>query len=322
MAKPVGMGRLVVRRSIYGIVTLWVVSSVVFLATQALPGDAAQAILGREATPERLAALREQLHLGGSLPEQYITWLSNLVTFNLGTSLASREPVLQAIAPTLLNSSILMLCAAVIAIPLSIVFGTWIALKKDTVVDNVASVVTLVLAALPEFVIGVLLVLLLATGFLHIFPAVFVLSPGQPAWSKPAQLVLPVLTLVLAVSPYIVRIMRATMLEVLESQYIQQARLKGLPERIVIWRHAIPNSIGPVAQVVSLQLAWLIGGVVLVEYLFRFPGIGFQLVDAVTKRDLPVVQALVIVIALFYVVVNFFADVVTLAANPKVRTAQ
>lgn len=322
MAKPVGMRRLVVRRSVYGIVTLWVVSFVVFLATQALPGDAAQAILGREATPERLAALREQLHLGGSLPEQYITWLNNLVTFNLGTSLASREPVVQVIGSTVLNSSILMLCAAVIAIPLSIVFGTWIALKKNTIVDSVASVVTLVLAALPEFVIGVLLVLLLATGFLHIFPAVFVLSPGQPVWSKPAQLVLPVLTLVLAVSPYIIRIMRATMLEVLESQYIQQARLKGLPERTVIWRHAIPNSIGPVAQVVSLQLAWLIGGVVLVEYLFRFPGIGFQLVDAVTNRDLPVVQALVIVIALFYVVVNFFADVVTLAANPKVRTAQ
>ncbi|WP_427019117.1 ABC transporter permease [Pseudarthrobacter sp. P1] len=316
-----GMGRMLFRRSLFGLFTLWVVSLVVFLATQALPGDAAQAILGREATPERLAALREQLHLGGSLPEQYFSWLGNLLSFNLGTSLAGGVPVGSAVAPMLLNSSVLMLCSAVIAIPLAIGIGTWSALKKDTTVDNVTGVVTLVLASLPEFVVGVLLVLLLSTGLFHLFPAVFVMVPGQQVWSNPAQLVLPVLTLVLAVSPYVIRIMRATMLEVLDSQYVQQARLKGLPEQTVILRHALPNAIGPVAQVIALQLAWLIGGVVIVEYLFRFPGVGFQLIDAVTNRDMPVVQALAIIIALFYVVVNLFADVVTLAANPKVRTA-
>jgi len=321
-ARSGGIRRLLFRRSLFGLFTLWVVSLVVFLATQALPGDAAQAILGREATPDRLAALREQLHLGGSLPEQYLSWLGNLLTFNLGTSLAGGVPVSVAVAPNLINSSILMICAALIAIPLSIGIGTWSALRKDTAVDHVTGIITLVLASLPEFVVGVLLVLLLATGLFHLFPAVFVLVPGQQVWANPAQLVLPVLTLVLAVSPYIIRIMRATMLEVLDTQYIQQARLKGLPERTVIIRHALPNAIGPVAQVIALQLAWLIGGVVIVEFLFRFPGIGFQLIDAVTNRDLPVVQALTIIIALFYVVVNLFADVITLAANPKVRTAR
>ncbi|MET4145508.1 ABC transporter permease [Arthrobacter sp. UYCo732] len=316
-----GMRRLLFRRTLFGLFTLWVVSLVVFLATQALPGDAAQAILGREATPERLAALREQLNLGGSLPEQYFGWLGNLLSFDLGTSLAGGIPVASAVGPMLLNSSVLMLCAAVIAIPLAIGIGTWTALRKDSAVDHVTGIITLVLASLPEFVVGVLLVLFLATGVFHIFPAVFVLIPGQQVWSNPAQLVLPVLTLVLAVSPYIIRIMRATMLEVLDSQYVQQARLKGLPERTVILRHALPNAIGPVAQVIALQLAWLIGGVVIVEFLFRFPGVGFQLIDAVTNRDLPVVQALVIVIAIFYVAVNLLADVVTLAANPKVRTA-
>jgi peptide/nickel transport system permease protein len=316
-----GMIRLFLRRFLFGLFTLWVVSLVVFLATQALPGDAAQAILGREATPERLAALREQLHLSGSLPEQYFGWLGNLLSFNLGTSLAGGVPVSSAVAPTLLNSSVLMLFSALIAIPLALGVGTWSALKKDTAVDNVTGIVTLVLASLPEFVVGVLLVLLLSTGLFHLFPAVFVQVPGQQVWNNPTALVLPVLTLVLAVCPYIIRIMRATMLEVLNSQYVQQARLKGLPERTVILRHAIPNAIGPVAQVIALQLAWLIGGVVIVEYLFRFPGIGFQLIDAVTNRDMPVVQALTIIIALFYVVVNLFADVVTLAANPKVRTA-
>lgn len=316
------MGRMFARRAIFGVITLWVVSTVVFIATQALPGDAAQAILGREATPARLEALREQLHLGGSLLTQYFTWFGRVVSFNLGTSLANGQPVAQAVGPTLLNSSVLMLCSALIAIPLSIGIGTWIALKKDSASDHVTSVITLVMAALPEFVIGILLVLLLATGFVHIFPAVVVVNPGAQVWDSPAQLVLPILTLVLAVSPYIIRIMRATMLEVLDSPYVLQARLKGLPERTVIWRHAIPNAIGPVAQVIALQLAWLIGGVVLVEYLFRFPGIGFQLVDSVTNRDMPVIQALVIIIAAFYVVVNILADVVTVAATPKVRIAQ
>ncbi len=316
------MRRMLLKRGLFGLLTLFVVSLVVFLATEALPGDAARAILGREATPERLAALRDQLHLGGSLPSQYLHWLGNLLRLDLGTSLASRQQVSHVISGTLVNSSVLMLCAAVIATPLALAIGTWSALKKDRPIDHVTGVVTLVLAALPEFVIGILLVLLLATGVLHALPAVFVASPGTAVWSDPAQLVLPTLTLVLAVLPYIVRIMRATMLEVLDSEYVQQARLKGVPERTVILRHALPNAIGPVAQVVALQLAWLVGGVVIVEYLFRFPGIGFQLIDAVTNRDLPLVQALVLAIAVFYVVVNLLADVATLAANPKVRTAR
>jgi peptide/nickel transport system permease protein len=313
---------MLLKRGLFGLLTLLVVSFVVFLATQALPGDAARAILGREATPERLAALREQLNLGGSLPSQYLHWLGNLLRFDLGTSLAASQPVGKLIAPTLVNSSILMLIAAVIATPLAIAIGTWSALKKDHVVDHVTGIVTLVLAALPEFVVGILLVLLFATGALHVLPAVFVATPGAHVWTDPSQLVLPALTLVLAVLPYIVRIMRATMLEVLDSEYVQQARLKGVPERTVILRHALPNAVGPVAQVVALQLAWLVGGVVIVEYLFRFPGVGFQLIDAVTNRDLPLVQALVLAIALFYVAVNLMADVVTLVANPKVRTAR
>lgn len=315
------MRKLLARRALFGVFTLWVVSVVVFLATQALPGDAARAILGREATPERLAALRDQLQLGDSLPSQYFHWLGNVLTFDLGNSLASRQPVLDLMGPALLNSSVLMFLAAVIAVPISIAIGTWSALKRDSVLDQSVSVLTLVLAALPEFVIGILLVLVFSTGFLHLLPAVVVIPPGDRVWNHPDQLVLPTLSLVLAVAPYIIRMMRATMLEVLDSDYVLQARLKGLPERTVILRHAIPNAIGPVAQVIALQLAWLIGGVVLVEFLFRYPGIGFQLTDAVSNRDLPLVQALVLAIALFYVIVNLLADVITLAANPRVRTA-
>jgi peptide/nickel transport system permease protein len=316
------MRRIFFRRAAFGVLTIVVVSIVVFLATQALPGDPATAILGRDATPERLAALRDQLGLGGSLPSQYFRWLAGVFQLDLGESLAARRPVTAMLGTNLLNSSVLMLAAAVVATPLSIAIGAWTALYKDKPPDHAVTVITLVLAALPEFVVGVFLVLFFATGLFHWLPAVFVSVPGQPVWSQPSQFVLPALTLVLAVSPYIIRIMRATMLEVLDSPYVQQARLKGIAERTVILRHAVPNAIGPVAQVVALQLAWLLGGVVVIEYLFRYPGIGFSLIDSVNNRDLPMVQASVLAITVFYVVVNLAADVVTLVANPKVRTAR
>jgi peptide/nickel transport system permease protein len=213
-----------------------------------------------------------------------------------------------------------MLVAAAVSTPLAMALGTWSALRRDKAFDHATSLVTLVLAALPEFVVGVTLVIIFATGLMHVLPAVYV-TDGAPVWSDPQQLVLPALTLVLAVGPYIVRMMRATMAEALESEYVQQARLKGLPERTVLFRHALPNAIGPVVQVIALQLAWLAGGVVVVEFLFRYPGIGYALVDAVSNRDIPVVQALTLLIAALYIVVNLLADLVSLIANPRVRTA-
>lgn len=315
------MTRMLVKRILLGLVILWAVSVVVFLATQALPGDAARAILGREATPERLAALREQLHLDDPLWLQYFSWLGNLFQLDLGESYANGMPVTELLSSRLTNSLALMLCATLISVPLSILVGTYSALRRDKAFDHTTSVISLVLASLPEFVVGILLVLLFSTGVLNLLPAVYVMTGSGSAWSDPVQLILPTLTMVLAVSPYIVRIMRATMIEVLESEYVQQARLKGMPERTVILRHALPNAIGPVAQVIALQLAWLAGGVVIVEFLFRFPGIGFALVDAVNNRDLPVVQTLTLAIAAVYIVVNLLADVVSLAANPKVRSA-
>ncbi|MBE9375663.1 ABC transporter permease [Saccharopolyspora sp. HNM0983] len=315
------MTRLLVKRILLGLVILWAVSVVVFLATQALPGDAARAILGKEATPERLAALRDQLHLDDPIWVQYFSWLGNMFQLDLGESYASGMPVTELLGSRLNNSVALMLCATAISVPLSIIVGTYSALRRDTAFDHTTSVLSLVLASLPEFVVGIVLVLIFSTGMLNLLPAVFVMTGSDSAWSDPVQLILPTATMVLAVSPYIVRIMRATMIEVLESEYVQQARLKGLPERTVIARHALPNAIGPVAQVIALQLAWLAGGVVLVEFLFRFPGIGFALVDAVNNRDLPVVQTLTLAIAAVYIVVNLLADIVSLATNPKVRSA-
>jgi peptide/nickel transport system permease protein len=315
------MLRLVLRRLLVGLVILWAVSLVVFAATQALPGDAARAILGKEATPARLAALRAQLHTDTPVVSQYWHWLSGVVTGRLGNSFASGLPVGQLLVPRMMNSLVLMVTAAIPAGIISVLVGTWTAVRRDRAADHVTAAVTLVLASLPEFVLGILLVLLLSTGAFHLLPAVFVANRPGPIWEDPSQLILPVLTLVLAVAPYVARMMRATMLEVLESEYVQQARLKGLPERTVLMRHALPNAIGPVLQVMALQLAWMAGGVVLVEYLFRFPGIGSELVDAVNNRDLPVIQSVALLIAAVYIVVNLAADVLGLVANPKVRTA-
>jgi peptide/nickel transport system permease protein len=188
-------------------------------------------------------------------------------------------------------------------------------------VDHVTSTTTLVLAALPEFVIGIFLVLLFATSVFHWFPAVSLLAPGEHAWADPNVVVLPAATLVLAVTPYISRIMRGSMIEVLESEYVTMARLKGLSERRVIWAHAVPNAIVPAIQVTALQLAWMAGGVVMVEFVFSYPGIGAALVDAVGKRDIPVVQTVTMLAAGVYVLLNLLADLATILVTPKLRTA-
>jgi peptide/nickel transport system permease protein len=315
------MRKLVVRRLALGVLTLFLISLVVYAAVVALPGDAATAILGKEATPDRVAALREQLHLNDSVVSQYLQWIGGVVTGSFGTSAATQQPVSTLLSDRVANSLFLVFCASVVAIPLSIGIGVWTAMKRDKPVDHVMSTTTLVLAALPEFVIGIGLILLFATGVFHWFPAVSLLAPGEKAWQDPRVVVLPAATLVLAVTPYISRIMRGSMVEVLESEYVTMARLKGLPERTVIWRHAVPNAIVPAIQVTALQLAWMAGGVVVVEYVFSYPGIGAALVDAVANRDMPVVQTVTMLAAGVYVLLNLLADLATIFVTPRLRTA-
>jgi peptide/nickel transport system permease protein len=315
------MTKLVLRRLALALLTLWLVSLLVFAATLALPGDAAQAILGREATPARLAALRDQLHLDEPVVTQYLKWLGGIVTGDLGNSAATQEPVSELLSDRVGNSLFLVLISAAVAVPMSILIGVWTAMRRDRPVDHIVSTGSLILASLPEFVIGILLILLFATEVFHAFPAVSLLGPGQKAWDDPEVVVLPAATLVLAVVPYISRIMRGSMIEVLESEYVTMATLKGLPRRTVIWRHAVPNAIVPAIQVTALQLAYLAGGVVVVEFVFSYPGIGAALVEAVANRDMPVVQAVTMLAAGIYVGLNILADVGTILVTPKLRTA-
>jgi peptide/nickel transport system permease protein len=314
------LARLIVRRLALGVLTLFLISLVVFAAVLALPGDAATAILGREATPERVAALRDQLNLNDSVITQYLDWIGGVITGSFGESAATQQAVSELLSDRVLNTGFLVFVAAVVAIPLSIGIGVWTAMRRDRAVDHVVSTTALVLAALPEFVIGILLILLFATSVFTWFPAVSLLAPDEKAWSNLSVVVLPATTLVLAVTPYISRIMRGSMIEVLESEYVTMARLKGLPERTVIWRHAVPNAIVPAIQVTALQLAWMAGGVVVVEFVFSYPGIGSLFIDAVDNRDMPVVQTITLLAAAIYVVLNLLADLATIAVTPRLRT--
>lgn len=313
---------LVVSRAGAGVITLLVVSVVVFAATQVLPGNAAYAILGHNATPLRLHALELQLHLDRSPLEQYAAWIGGLVTGNFGNSLANGQPVWQLVAPRLVNSAVLVALAGLVGSLIGVTLGVIAGLRKDRTFDHTVSIVSLVVTALPEFVVAITLVILFATVVTQALPAVSVLPPGTWAWQQPELLVLPVATLVIVIVPYIFRMTRAAMIEALESDYVEMARLKGLPVWRVLLIHALPNAVPPTVQVIGLNLLYLAGGIVVVEFVFDYPGIGQGLVSAVSNRDIPVIQLIVVLLATFYVFMNIVTDVVALLATPRRRLAR
>ena len=314
--------RLILLRVGLGCVTLFLVSLVVFAATQALPGDPARAILGKGAANKAVyEGLREELGLNRPLQEQYLSWLQGVMTGDLGDSIVNRgTSVVTLLKPWVINSLYLLVITSLVSIPLSILIGAMQAYWRDRPFDHVTNVTNLVLSALPEFVIGLVLVLLLATSVFHVLPAVSQVIIGTPIYAQAEILVLPVITLCLATMPYTCRMLRASTIGVLDSEFVMMADLKGLPNRLVLWRHALPNALGPTFQVIALNLAWLTGGIVVVEYVFNYPGIGTALVKSVANRDMPVVQALCMLIAAVYVVTNLAADIATILVNPRLRT--
>ena len=305
-----------------GLLTLFLVTVVVFLATQALPGDAARAILGKDAADvPRYLALRKQLGLDHPAIVQYTSWLGRVVRGNLGNSLVGGQvKVTTLLRSRIINSATLVFFAALISVPLSILIGALSAIWHDSKFDNAVNILNLGLAALPEFVIGIFVVLLFATAVFKWLPSVSNVDSLAPLSGQMKLFILPIITLVLAVIPYISRMLRASTVEVLESEYVMMARLKGVSESRILWHHALPNAIVPTIQVIAINIAWLAGGIVTVEYLFGFPGIGAALVDAVANRDMPVVQALCLMIGAVYVILNLIADILTILISPRLRT--
>jgi peptide/nickel transport system permease protein len=316
------IAHMVRRRLAVGVLTLFLVSVVVFFATEVLPGNAAYAILGHTATPARVHVLEIQLHLNRGIFDQYWTWISGLFTGNLGHSLVNGLPVWGFVEPRIVNSAVLVFASGAVGAIVGVALGAIAALRKDGWFDHVLSVIVLAVTSLPEFVVAIGLIILLSTVVWHILPAVSLLAPGTYAWNAPQLLVLPTLTLVIVIVPYILRMMRAAMVEALESDYVEMARLKGVPEWRIVLMHALPNAIAPTIQVIGLNFLYLAGGIVIVESVFAFPGIGQGLVDAVNTRDIPVIQFIVVVLAAFYVIVNIVTDVIALMATPRRRIAR
>jgi peptide/nickel transport system permease protein len=312
-------GRWLLRRLLLGVVILLAVSVVVFVATEALPSNPARAILGHSATPQAVAALTHQLGLDRPVVTQYLSWLGGVLHGDFGTSLATRSSVGSLIGTRIFNSLTLLVFAGVIVLPLSFLLGAVSATRRGRL-DHSMWMVAVILSAMPDFVVAITLVLVFAVTVFHFFPAVALVPPGASPLDNPTQLILPVASLVLLNVPYLYRLVRASMIDVLGSEYVAMARLKGLPPRIVVVRHALRNAMLPAIQGSGLVLGWLFGNVVVIETVFQYPGLGSALTSAVSNRDLPVIQGIVFVFAIGIVLFNVTADALTVYLTPKLRT--
>ena len=310
--------KLVVQRIALGIVLLFAVSVLIFVGTEILPGDVAQSILGQSATPQSLANLREQLGLDQPSYIRYFTWLGGVLTGDLGTALTSGQDIASSIGDRLANTLFLAATAAVVAVPLAILLGLLAVRYRNGPIDKAISALALASTSFPEFFIGYLLVYFFAVKW-QFFPAISTVFDGMSFVDRLYAVALPATALTLVVLAHMMRMTRAAILNVMQSAYIETAELKGLRPLDVIRKHAFPNAVAPVVNVVMLNLAYLVVGVVVVEVIFVYPGMGQYLVDHVAKRDVPVVQAVGLVFAAVYITLNIIADIAAILANPRLR---
>ena len=313
------MLNLILKRIGHTVLTLLAMSLVVFIGTNLLPGDVADALLGQAATPEATAALRAAMHLDQPAPWRYLHWLAGLLTGDLGQSLASHVPVAQLIGSRLGNSLLLAALTTAIAVPVALLLGLMAAIWRDSILDRLTTIGTIAAISVPDFLVATIAVILFAVE-LQWFPAL-----STPNVANFAALVrsftLPVLTLSLAVVAQMTRMTRAALVGVLDSSYIEMARLKGLSTPRIVLRHALPNAAGPIANAAALSLSSLLGGVIIVEVVFNYPGLAKLMVDAVATRDMPLIQACAILFCMGYMVLVLLADLCSILSNPRLRPA-
>jgi peptide/nickel transport system permease protein len=301
-----------------GALTLLVISLLIFIGVEALPGDLTEAVLGQNATPETIKAFRQELKLDLPPHIRYFSWISDFLHGDLGTSLANNRPIAEVIGWRFANSLFLAAMTALFAIPLAIFLGVLAAIYRDTWFDKFISITTLSAISLPEFFVAYILIAVLSVQ-LFLFPSISSINEQMSFIQKMHAMFLPCLTLTLVVVGHMMRMTRAAIINVLSSPFIEMAKLKGIPRKRIIIKHALPNALSPIINVVVLNLAYLVVGVVVVEVVFVYPGLGQLLVDAVSKRDLPVVQASGLIFAATYVSLNLTADVLSMLSNPKLR---
>ena len=309
---------MILKRLFLGVITLFIISILIFIGVEALPGDLAEAILGQAATPESIEAFRRTLQLDLPPHTRYLNWITGILQGELGTSLANNRPITELLGTRLENTFFLATTAAIISVPISIALGMLAALYRESLFDKFISISTLSMISFPEFFVAYILMVLFAVEF-QIFPSLATVRDDMTFFERLYAIALPALTLILIVVAHMMRMTRAAIINVLASPYIEMARMKGIKKARIIVHHATPNSLSPIINVVVLNLAYLVVGVVLVEVVFVYPGLGQLLVDSVSKRDLPVVQASCLIFATVYILLNLLADVLSIFANPKLR---
>ena len=312
------MLRLLVTRILLGLVTLFFVSVLIFAATEVLPGDVASAVLGQGATPETLAVFRAELGLDRPAYIRYFEWFFGALHGDFGVSLTNKRDILKSITPRFENTMFLAGFAAVIAVPLSVGLGILSAINEGKWIDKLSNILSLAAISVPEFFIAYLLILFFAVN-LGWFPSLATVYADMSIGTRLYVAALPAMTLTLLVTAHMLRMTRSSVLAIMSQPYIEMAFLKGLPRRRVIVHHALPNAAAPIIAVVALNLAYLIVGVVVIEVVFVYPGIGQFMIDGVTKRDLPVVQACGLVFASAFIILNTVADILSILVNPRLR---
>ena len=310
--------KLIAQRLALGLLLLFAASILIFVGTSILPGDVAQSILGQSATPEALANLRRELGMNDPAMTRYFAWLGGVLQGDLGTALTNGRDIAESLGGRLKNTLFLAFWAAAISVPLAIFLGLLAVRYKDRWPDKLISAVTLTTISIPEFMIGYVLIYWVAIKW-RLFPSVAIINDSMSLGAKLNAIAIPVMVLTLVVLAHMMRMTRAAILNVMQSAYIQTAELKGLGMLKIIRKHAFPNAIAPIVNVVMLNLAYLVVGVVVVEVVFAYPGMGQYLVDHVSKRDVPVVQACGLIFAAVYIGLNLVADIVSILANPRLR---
>ncbi len=307
---------MVAQRLALGLLTLFVISLILFLGVELLPGDLTEAILGQAATEETVAAFRRELKLDLPPHERYIAWLLQILQGDLGTSLANKREITELMEVRLGNTIFLAVFAAAISVPLAFGLGVLAALYRNSFYDRSVNVVTLTSISFPEFFVAYILIFVLSVQF-GWFPSISNIGEELGFWERVYRSILPALTLTLVIVAHMMRMTRAAIINLLASPYIEMANLKGLPRIHIIVRHALPNALAPIINVIVINLAYLVVGVVIVEVVFVYPGLGQLLIDAVRTRDIPVVQATCLFFASAYILLNLTADVLSILTNPR-----
>jgi len=313
------MLRMILRRVMLGVVTVAIVSAIIFAAVEALPGDACVAALQRDAVGQRLANCRKELGLDRPAYLRYLEWANGAVRGDFGMSALNGKSIASLVGERLKNSLLLAACALFIGVPLALLLGVLTGLRRDKPADLVLSTVSIFAMTIPEFVSATLLIFIFSI-WLGWVPGIVTASANSPLSAFFPGIVLPVIVLTMVMTAHILRTVRSSVIEVMASDYVQMATLKGVPFRQVVTRHVLPNALLPAINVVALTVGWLLGGVVVVEKVFNFPGLGQYMIDAISDRDLPVVQAIALLVATAYIGVNLAADILALVLNPRLRT--